>query len=114
MKKYDNINLDSNQNNALNKIKDWLFKAFKVESLVLYGSVARGDADKESDIDLLIITSERLPRVKRHRITDMVFDVNLRYDTNFSTLVVDRDSWEKGIFTVLPLREEIISEGIEI
>jgi len=44
--------------------------------------------------------------------TDIVFDVNLQFGTNFSTLVVDQESWEAGIISVLPLRNEIIRDGI--
>ena len=44
--------------------------------------------------------------------TDIVFDVNLQFGTNLSTLVVDQESWEAGIISVLPLRNEIIRDGI--
>ncbi len=37
----------------------------------------------------------------RHQI-DIVFEINLRFDTNVSTLVVDRKSWESRLFSVLP------------
>jgi len=81
---------------------------------MLYGSTARGQADKESDGDLLIVTSQPLSRFKRHEITNIVFDVNLCYDTNFSTLVVDRESWEIGMFSVLPVHDEIMQDGIRV
>jgi len=42
----------------------------------------------------------------------MVFGINLRYGTNFSTLVVDLNLWEDGFVSVLPLREEILKDGI--
>lgn len=80
----------------------------------LYGSVARGDADDESDIDILIVTEQPLSRPLRHKITDIVCEVNLQYDTNFSTLVVDRNAWENGVFTILPLKEEILREGVAL
>jgi len=40
--------------------------------------------------------------------------VNLQYDTNFSSLVVDRNAWENGVFTILPLKEEILREGFAL
>jgi len=82
--------------------------------LVLYGSFARGQADEESDVDLLIVTGRPLTRFERHEITDVAFEVNLQYDTNFSTLVVDLKSWESGMFSVLPIRDEIIRDGIQV
>ena len=50
----------------------------------------------------------------RHQITDIVFEINLKFGTNFSTLVVDRESWDSGLYSVLPLRDEIVREGVPV
>jgi len=47
--------------------------------LILYGSAARGQTDDESDIDLLVITAQPLSRLRRHEITDIVFEINLTH-----------------------------------
>jgi len=107
-------NITPNQYQALGELRRRLFDEFDIEALILYGSVTRGEADEESDLDLLIVTAQPLTRTARHEITDMVFEVNLLYGTNFSTLVVDRNSWEAGLFSVLPLRREILKDGIRI
>jgi len=114
MKNINDILLASNQYQALNELKQKLFAEFAIESLSLYGSVARGEADEESDLDLLIVTMQPLARTARHKITDMVFDINLRYGTNFSTFVVDRESWATGVFSILPFREEVLKESISV
>lgn len=114
MKTLDQLRLTPSQHQALADIGQRLIGAFGIQSMNLFGSVARGEADEESDIDLLIITEQPLRRTVRHQITDIVFDVNLKYDTNFSTLVVDRASWEDGLFSVLPIRDEILKEGIAL
>ncbi|MBI4574447.1 MAG: nucleotidyltransferase domain-containing protein [candidate division NC10 bacterium] len=82
--------------------------------MVLFGSAARGEADEESDLDLLILTKKPVTRPTRHQITDLIFDVNLRYGTNFSSLVVDRDNWERGVVSVLPIHEEILRDGVAV
>ena len=106
--------LSSTQLDALSEIKEKVSRHFEVVDFFLYGSAARGDAEDESDLDLMILVSEPLSRSKRHEITDIVFDVNLRFETNFSTLVVDRKSWESGLISVLPFRDEIKREGIRL
>ncbi len=61
-----------------------------------------------------MVTSQPLTRFEPHQITDVVFDVNLQYDTNFSTLVVDYKSWETEIISILPIPDEIIRDGIQL
>jgi len=114
MKRLEGAPLAPNQRQALAELRRRLLDEFDVEGMILYGSVARGQADEESDLDLLILTAHSLTRPARHEITDVVFEVNLRYGTNFSTLVVDRCSWETGAVAILPLRDEILKDGIPL
>lgn len=114
MRKQNGVELTTIQTKALEELKKKLKSKYDIENLILYGSVARGEYDDESDIDILVITSQSLPRRIRHGITDIVFDMNLNYETNFSTLVVDKDSWETGPYSILPIREDIIKEGVVI
>ncbi len=114
MKHTDNIPITPRQLQALSEIKRRLLERFDIRAFILYGSVARGQADEESDVDLLVVTSKLLTRFERHEITNVVFEVNLQYDTTFSTLVVDLKSWETGIISVLPVRDEIIRDGIQV
>jgi len=114
MENAKNFHLTANQHKALQEIKETLKVRFDIKEFVLYGSVAREQAEEESDIDLLVVTSKSLNRFERHEITDAVFDVNLKYDTNFSTLVVDQNAWETGFISVLPVRNEILKDGVRV
>lgn len=106
--------LSARQTEAIRQIKAKVKNAFPVVRFVLYGSAARGDADEESDLDIMIVVSEPISRSRRHEITDIVFGVNLQHGTNFSTLVVDQDTWDTGMISVLPLKEEILKDGIRL
>jgi len=112
MKTLNQIHLTQEQRQGLSELHNALLGTFDVVSVTLFGSAARGEAEPESDTDLLIVTEYALPRSVRHQITDIVFDINLRHGTNFSTLVVDRASWDAGLYSVLPLHEEIEKEGV--
>jgi predicted nucleotidyltransferase len=112
MQQTDRSILTDKQTQALSEIKEELEGHFESASLVLFGSIVRGEADNESDIDLLVLTANKFDRITRHKITDLVFEINLKYDTNFSTLVVDSQSWENEPISFLPIHAKIKSDGI--
>ncbi len=98
---------------ALSKLKRSLLRSLDfVEEIVLFGSVARGEADAESDIDLLVLTARPITYKERHQITAAITDINLEYETNFSSIVVDRDAWERGAISHLPIKANIEREGV--
>jgi len=106
--------LNSVESEALHEIKDRVAADFPVVDFILYGSAVRGETDEESDLDLMIVVSEPISRYRRHEITDIVFEVNLRFETNFSTLVVDQATWETGMISILPIRNEILKNGVPV
>ncbi len=108
------MRISRRESEALYLIKAKVTAAFPVVDFVLYGSAARWEMDEESDLDLMIVVLEPLSRFKRHEITDIVFDVNLQFGTNFSTLVVDQESWETGMISVLAIKDEIMRDGISL
>jgi len=112
MSALDQIGLRPNQLQALEELKIRTSSDYNVLDIIIYGSVVRGEADEESDLDVLLVTKEPLGRSTRHQITDIVCEINLHYDTNISTLVVDQESWESGIYSILPIHEEIQTEGV--
>lgn len=112
MEQLDHSILTDQQAQALGELIQELDHHFDVDLLVLFGSIVRGEADDESDIDLLVLTARKLDRTSRHEITDLVFEINLKYDTKFSTLVIGSNTWDTGLISVLPIRDEVICEGI--
>jgi predicted nucleotidyltransferase len=78
MKHLDSVPLTSIQYQALVDLQQRVADLCDMTQMILYGSVTRNEADEESDLDLLIVTTQPLTRPARHEITDVVFDVNLR------------------------------------
>lgn len=48
----------------------------KVTAIVLFGSVARGEAAEESDIDLLVVTEEEM----EYMLNDVIYNLMFKYD----------------------------------
>lgn len=80
---------------ALNEFALKLNQVLKVPfSIYLYGSKARGDARKDSDIDVLvIIDSEK--KEDDHKVTDISFDIMLKHGVFLSVMVLSKKKWEK-------------------
>jgi uncharacterized protein len=87
---------------------------FPVDRVVLYGSKARGTDDPESDVDLLVLTSRKLSWRDEHELIDAVFDLQLEHDVVLSLLVLPTAEWDDGIYTVLPIHDEIERDGVAV
>jgi len=108
------LELSLNEQAALIETKNRLKAGFPVEEFIVFGSVARGEATDESDLDLLVLTSRPMSHREEHAMCDIIFDINFSYGTNISILVTDKAAWEKGLISLLPIREEVARDGIVI
>lgn len=79
----------------------------------LFGSRARGDADQESDVDLLVeLEIERLTFSDKRTIRRLAGDVSLAHGLVLSVLAVDRSAVrERGDFSIFA---NIKEEGIPL
>ena len=99
---------------AIQAVRNRLTAECSVERLMLFGSVVRGEPDAESDADLLIVLTEPPTAQVRDRITSLILDMNLAYDTNLSELIVDQQTWDTGRPAAMPIRAEIEETGIRL
>ena len=108
------MHLTENERAALAEIKRRVRRLFDVREFILFGSKARGDAVPDSDIDLMIITGRALRHRERHAISHELFEVNLQYDTQFSFVTVDADTWDSERYGYMPLRVNVAREGVSV
>ena|SRR5438094_4416804 len=99
---------------ALQTARERITAEFAVDRIVLFGSVVRGEADEESDVDLLIVLKDPPSHQVRDHITSIILDINLEYDANLSELIVDRRTWDTGLLSILPIHRAIEEEGIRL
>ena len=98
----------------LAEIKRRIKEAEPGAEIFLYGSYARGDANNDSDIDLLILVDrDTINSREKIGITDPLFSLGFETGYIFSPLVQTKNNWEaKYYFT--PLYNNIKKEGKEI
>ena len=82
-----------------------------VVKIVLYGSVARGTQSSESDIDIAIFLLTKMDTVTEDLLSDVIVDMNLKYDKVFSVVDINDDVYRKWQNT-LPFYQNVEKEGI--
>ncbi len=98
---------------AVEQLKNRLLKELgdRIESIVLYGSVAKKTAHEESDIDILIVTQEQ-----DKRLYDKISKIRTQIDLESNTLtaIVHLTRQELEHYTKLgsPFIKSVAEEGI--
>ena len=106
------LNLKENEKKALDELKKKITERFSDVEIILYGSKARGDADEESDIDVLILLNRDVDDRLREDIFVLSFEIELKYDVVFGILVESRTFWNSSLAKAMPIHWNIDREGI--
>ncbi len=113
-KRLADFNLGPNLLAALKDVRDRLSAQFDVNRLVVFGSVAWGRIDEESDADLLIVLNNKVGLETEDCVSQVGFNVNLKYDINLGELIVDRETWDYGLVSAMPIHEEIEKRDVRV
>jgi len=91
------------------KVSDELGKV----DIILFGSHARASAEKESDIDILVILARDADIRVKETIYDIAYELSLEYDVVLDVSVYSRAEWDryKG---VLPFIINVEKEGVVV
>lgn len=99
----------------LSRIQEELCKLFgdKLIDIILYGSYARLENTKDSDIDIMVLVDEKNNRLRQYEdhITDIMVDLSLEYDMVVSII---SESYEvyKNYSDILPFFNNVKKEGV--
>lgn len=82
-----------------------------IDSIILFGSAARGDYRKESDIDVLVVVKRnRYAMLKK--LTGVAFDLLLKYKEYISVKTLTLVDFKKLIKMHSSFIENVLSEGV--
>jgi predicted nucleotidyltransferase len=85
----------------------------RVRAVILFGSKARGDADAESDIDLLVLVDAENSQF-RSELWRIASDVSLDYNVVLSPRVFGEARWAETRRIRLPLYRAIVADGVPL
>ncbi len=106
--------------NTRNIINDFILETRKIlgnsiKKIILYGSYARGDYNKNSDIDIMILIDlkdEKIAEIEE-RLVDIAFEIELKTKVMISPIVRNINTYQRRT-TFHPFYINVEKEGVEI
>jgi len=98
----------------VNQVKNHLIERYgdKIREIILYGSHARGEATKDSDIDLLVLIDDSInPSDVRRSLSDILFDILLEKGELISVVVLPKTFFKNYNY---PFVINVMKEGIKV
>ena len=85
-----------------------------VSDVILFGSVARGEATVESDVDLLVLVENVEGWVVRRRLYDLIYPIIAALGVDISLVVVERKRFMEMVMVEDPFAVSVLKEGIQL
>ena len=106
---------DMNLRKMLLELEEMLQRVYgnKLKAVILYGSVARGTATEESDIDIMVLidgTAQEL-RAFEDQLSDVSTDISIKYFKVFSIIDISYQEYMQCMNT-LPFYKNVSQEGV--
>ena len=80
--------------------------------VILYGSRARGDANNDSDFDLLIVIDSDATLQKENLFRQKLYPIELRTGAVITIFLISKDRWEFSLSKEIPFFQNVSREGI--
>ena len=106
--------MDEKITQLVNQVKSHLRKRYgeKIREIILYGSHVRGEATKDSDIDILVLIDDSLdPFEVRRNLSDLLFDILLEKGELISVMTLPEGFFKDYNY---PFILNVKKEGIRV
>ena len=86
-----------------------------LDSVIVYGSYARGDYSEFSDIDVMLLVSLGEEGIKKisDQISDLAFDFMMKYGVDISPVITNTDHFNYWVDN-LPFYRNVRDEGVRL
>ena len=92
-------------------LSEQLREGFEV---IVFGSRARGDADEDSDLDVLVVTQEARTKELRDFVSRCAWEAGFDSGIVISSILVSRGDWENGPQSVSLLALAVERDGVPV
>lgn len=98
----------------LHRIRETVRAIEPTAQIILYGSRARGDAEPDSDWDLLVLLEGDATDARVRQIRHRLYELEWETDTVLSTAVRSKDAWSSDYAQIVPFWQNVKREGISL
>lgn len=106
--------MDPKAKRLVDRVKAHLHETYgeSIRRVILYGSCARGEATKDSDVDVLVLTDPSLkPFEVQKSLSGLLFDMLMDESELVSVIVIPEDCFDQHN---LPFMLNVRKEGVAI
>ncbi|MCL4455992.1 MAG: nucleotidyltransferase domain-containing protein [Nitrospirae bacterium] len=114
MKKLTDIDgLTIEERKAISEFAELLKEKFGniIKDIIFFGSKARGEGSKYSDIDILIVLTKTSWEIKRD-ISELAAQENIKHKVIISTVRYDSATWDTPAVKASPFAKAVREEGV--
>ena len=85
----------------------------RLKKAILYGSYARGDYNKKSDVDIMILTDMSFEEIEdyRDKISDIAYDIELSTGIILSPVIKNIEKYNSRV-NFVPFYKNVEKEGV--
>jgi predicted nucleotidyltransferase len=96
------------------RIKQLVSLTEPTATVILFGSQARGESNKQSDIDILILVDhDKISYSDEQRIKYPLYDLEFEIGKIISPLIFSRNDWETR-HSITPFYKNIKNDGVKL
>jgi uncharacterized protein len=101
-----------NSNRLLQAIRNTIHQIEPSAEIILFGSHARGDANENSDWDILILVEGEISCDRMDQINHRLFELNIEHDVIICPMINSKTTWYNSIYVNPFLKGNIEREGV--
>lgn len=102
------------EKNLLSRCRDAIQKISPKAKVILYGSRARGNAEPESDYDLLVLVDNPVNLEEEHIFRKQLFSIEIETGRVLTVNVYNYRDWNSRIYNAMPFHQNVEREGLLI
>ncbi len=98
----------------LQRIKQTILEKEPGAEIILYGSRSRGEANEESDWDLLILLDGAVDDTRKDTIRHALYEIEWELEVVICSIIYSWSEWNEPQYKFSPFHQNIEHEGVSL